>query len=202
MPTRSARHCKVSDETGEWGGFTVEERLYYFGKIDSLGTIAPFIVGNSRFFFIVERLMTIYFFKETDPIYGCFSNFSSYGFDLDGAWWPTSEHYFQAQKFAGTHHVEAIRQAPTPTEATQMGRDRNRPLRSDWEEVKDSIMHRATLAKFKAHEDIRQILLDTGDEQIVEQAPHEEYWGSGKDGNGLNRMGEILMAVRKELRHS
>jgi ribA/ribD-fused uncharacterized protein len=83
-----------------------------------------------------------------------------------------------------------------------MGRDRNRHLRSDWEEVKDSIMQCATLAKFQSHEDILQILLGTGDEQIVEEAPHEEYWGSGKDGNGLNRMGEILMAVRQELRKS
>lgn len=146
--------------------------------------------------------MTIYFFKETYPIYGCFSNFSDYGFELDGVWWPTSEHYFQAQKFAGTDHVEAIRQAVTPTEATKMGRDRNRPLRSDWEDVKDSIMQRGVLHKFQTNKEIRQVLLSTGDEQIIEEAPHEEYWGSGKDGNGKNRMGQILMAVRQELRQS
>jgi ribA/ribD-fused uncharacterized protein len=83
-----------------------------------------------------------------------------------------------------------------------MGRDRNRPLRSDWEEVKDSIMQCGVLRKFQTNEEIRQILLSTGDEQIIEEAPHEEYWGSGKDGNGKNRMGQILMAVRQELRQS
>ena len=46
--------------------------------------------------------MTIYFYGADEVPYGCFSNFSDHGFDLDGVWWPTSEHYFQAQKFAGT----------------------------------------------------------------------------------------------------
>lgn len=67
--------------------------------------------------------MTIYFYSTRDE-YGCFSNFSQHGFELDGAWWTTSEHYFQAQKFAGTPHVEEIRQAKTPKEAAQMGRER------------------------------------------------------------------------------
>ncbi|MFK7952188.1 MAG: NADAR family protein [Ekhidna sp.] len=144
--------------------------------------------------------MTISFLNKEDVLYGCFSNFSDHGFDLEGAWWPTTEHYFQAQKFAGTEHVEVIRQAPNPTEATKLGRDRNRPLRSDWEAVKDAIMQRGTLAKFQTHEDIRKILLDTGDAPIVEISPNEEYWGLGKDGNGKNRMGTILMSVRDELR--
>jgi ribA/ribD-fused uncharacterized protein len=53
--------------------------------------------------------MTIYFYGTRDR-YGCFSNFSPHGFELDGVYWPTSEHYFQAQKFAGTPHVDQIRQ--------------------------------------------------------------------------------------------
>ncbi|HKC73877.1 MAG TPA: NADAR family protein, partial [Chloroflexota bacterium] len=43
--------------------------------------------------------MTIYFYSTREKPYGCFSNFSPHGFELDGVWWPTSEHYFQAQKF-------------------------------------------------------------------------------------------------------
>ena len=44
--------------------------------------------------------MAIEFYSTRGP-YGAFSNFSPHGFELDGHWWPTSEHYFQAQKFAG-----------------------------------------------------------------------------------------------------
>jgi len=45
-------------------------------------------------------------FYATDKPYGEFSNFSRHPIDVDGVVWPTSEHYFQAQKFAGTSHVE------------------------------------------------------------------------------------------------
>ena len=40
--------------------------------------------------------------------------------------------------------------------AALMGRSRKRPLRTDWESVKDSIMHGAVLAKFTQHADLRE----------------------------------------------
>jgi ribA/ribD-fused uncharacterized protein len=139
--------------------------------------------------------MTIYFYGTRDR-YGCFSNFSPHGFELDGVYWPTSEHYFQAQKFPGTPHADQIRQVKTAKDAAKMGRDRKRPLRPDWNEVKDDIMRKAVLRKFETHADIREILLSTGDEQIVENSPIDYYWGCGADGSGKNRLGEILMEVR------
>ncbi len=143
--------------------------------------------------------MPIYFYS-TQGNYGCFSNFSAHGIRLEGKWWPTTEHYFQAQKFAGTEHEEQVRLAKTPRQAANMGRDRKRPLRSDWEQVKDSVMREAVLAKFLSHQDIQQILLDTGDEEIVENAPGDYYWGIGADGTGKNMLGKILMDVRAEIR--
>lgn len=143
--------------------------------------------------------MTLYFYS-TRSEYGCFSNFSRHGLELDGLWWPTSEHYFQAQKFAGTPHAEQIRQVNNPKDAANMGRDRKRPLRPDWETVKDDIMRRAVLKKFQTHDEIREILLGTGDEELVENAPHDYYWGCGKDGSGQNKLGQILMEVREILR--
>src|SRR5687767_7791637 len=120
--------------------------------------------------------MAIYFYS-TRSEYGCFSNFSPHGFELDGKFWPTSEHYFQAQKFAGTPDAEEIRQMPTPKKAAEAGRERKRPLRRDWEQAKDDVMRRAVLRKFETHAGIREILLSTGDEEIVENAPGDYYWG-------------------------
>lgn len=131
--------------------------------------------------------MAIYFYSARDA-YGCFSNFSPHGVELNGRWWPTTEHYFQAQKFAGTPDEEAIRRAKTPKQAAEMGRDRRRPLRSDWEQVKDGVMRMAVRQKFRTHADIRQVLLDTGDEALVEHAPSDYYWGCGADGSGKNRL--------------
>lgn len=143
--------------------------------------------------------MTIYFYSTRDK-YGCFSNFSRHGFELDGVWWISSEHYFQAQKFPGTPHLEEIRQAKTPKEAAKMGRERSRPLRPDWEQVKDEIMRQAVLRKFETHADIREVLLSTGDKLIVEQSPTDYYWGCGADGSGKNQLGVILIEVREVLR--
>ncbi|CBN59253.1 MULTISPECIES: NADAR family protein [Kamptonema] len=144
--------------------------------------------------------MTIYFYSTREEPYGCFSNFSAHGFELEGVYWLTSEHYFQAQKFVGTPHVEQIRQVKTPKDAAKMGRERKRPLRQDWEEVKDDIMRKAVLCKFETHANIREVLLSTGDEEIVENSPIDYYWGCGKDGSGKNKLGLILMEVREILR--
>ncbi len=145
--------------------------------------------------------MAIYFYTINEK-YGCFSNFSPHGFELDGVYWPTSEHYFQAQKFAGTPHAEQIRLVKKPKDAATMGRDRSRPLRPDWEQVKDEVMKKAVLRKFETHTDIREILLSTGDELIVENSPIDYYWGCGADGSGKNMLGQILMEVREILRLS
>ncbi|ACC80484.1 NADAR family protein [Nostoc punctiforme] len=144
--------------------------------------------------------MTIYFYSTREE-YGCFSNFSPHGFQLDGMYWSTSEHYFQAQKFVDTPHVELIRQVKTPKDAARMGRERTRPLRQDWEQVKDDIMRQAVLCKFQTHTDIRNILLSTGNAEIVENSPIDFYWGCGADGSGKNILGKILMEVRESLNY-
>src|SRR5260221_4882937 len=67
--------------------------------------------------------------------YGFFSNFAPTPIVLRGKTWSTVEHFFQAQKCSGTVHEEAIRLARAPTIAARMGRSRQRPLRSDWEQL-------------------------------------------------------------------
>ena len=144
--------------------------------------------------------MNVIQFYSVNAEYGCFSNFSPHPIRLKGKAWPTSEHYFQAQKFAGRPDEEEVRQARSPMIAARMGRSRKRPLRKDWESVKDQVMHEAVLAKFSQHADLREILLGTGDATIVERTENDGYWGDGGDGSGRNRLGDILMRVREALR--
>jgi ribA/ribD-fused uncharacterized protein len=129
--------------------------------------------------------------------YGCFSNISRHAIFFNGKRWPTSEHFFQVQKFRGTDHEKAVRRCRTPREAANMGRSRKLPLRRDWESVKDQVMLEATQAKFTEHEDLKAALLGTGGVLLVEHTERDAYWG---DGTGKNRLGQILMQVRKELR--
>ncbi len=144
--------------------------------------------------------MPIRFYRQGETPYGCFSNFSAHSLVLDEVRWPTSEHYFQAQKFVDIQYVEKIRTTPSPMIVARLGRSRTQPIRPDWEQVKDDVMRHAVYAKFAQHADIRAILLGTADETIIEDAPKDFYWGCGADGTGKNMLGIILMETRNALR--
>jgi len=143
--------------------------------------------------------MAIEFYSTGDD-YGEFSNFAGFPFRLDGKQWPTSEHYFQAMKFKDEAYREKIRKANSPMIAARLGRSRKVPIRRDWESAKVDVMRRAVKAKFAAHEELRSLLLSTGDEKIVEDAARDDFWGCGSNGKGKNWLGRILMEVREELR--
>src|SRR5262249_44503432 len=145
----------------------------------------------------------------TDPIrfyskiaaYHELSNFAPFGFEADGAYWPTVEHYFQAQKFPGAvsaAYREKIRAAKTPKEAKALGRTRSIAIQPDWEKVKEGIMLAALPKKFAVAAP-RDLLIATGDHALVEASPFDSYWGCGRSGKGKNRLGELLMQVRSEL---
>jgi N-glycosidase YbiA len=142
---------------------------------------------------------TIQFYGAGDE-YGDFSNFAAYPIQLRGKRWPTSEHFFQAQKFADESDREEVRTAKTPMIAARLGRDRKRKLRRDWEAVKASIMREALEAKFRQHDQLRELLLSTGDALLVEHTDNDSYWGDGGDGSGQNQLGRLLMTVRDLLR--
>lgn len=139
-------------------------------------------------------------FYLVDDAYGAFSNFASYPIMLDDKLWPTTEHYFQAQKFVGTEHEEQIRLELSPMKAARMGRDRKRPLRQDWDTIKDDAMRTALMAKFTQYLELRSLLLETGNATIVEHTENDSYWGDGGDGTGLNMLGIMLMEIRVKLR--
>lgn len=140
----------------------------------------------------------IKFYRVNEP-YGCFSNFSPHPIFLDGISWPTSEHYFQAQKFADWQYRSKIQREPSPMIAARMGRNRSWSLRDDWEHVKDDVMRTAVRAKVLQHADVREMLLATGDAIIIEHTANDGYWADGGDGSGKNMLGKILMEIRADL---
>lgn len=140
----------------------------------------------------------ILFYSVNDD-FGEFSNFALYPVKIDGEIWQTTEHYFQAQKFDDKKYRAKIAKANSPMLAAKLGRDRKQTLRKDWESVKDNIMRKAVLAKFSQYAELKALLLSTGDAKIIEHTENDDYWGDGGDGKGKNKLGQILMSVRKEL---
>jgi ribA/ribD-fused uncharacterized protein len=141
---------------------------------------------------------TIKFYSTSDT-YGEFSNFALYPIKLKGKTWQTTEHYFQAQKFAGTEHENKIRNAPNPMKAAELGRTRKVKIRKNWDNLKDNVMFDALKAKFTQHEDLRKLLLETEDKILIEHTENDRYWGDGGDGSGKNKLGNLLMKLRTQL---
>ncbi|EJP5820520.1 NADAR family protein, partial [Cronobacter sakazakii] len=131
--------------------------------------------------------------------YGVFSNFHSTGFSVSEIWWPTVEHYFQAQKFHDEILREKIRSLTSPMEAAKVGRSRNYPLREDWELIKDDVIRFAVLKKFSQNDEAKNILLSTGGAELIEHTKNDRYWADGGDGTGKNMLGKILMETRSVL---
>jgi len=72
-------------------------------------------------------------------------------------------------------------------------------LRPDWEACKDRCMMLALRLKFESNYDLRTNLLSTHPRRLV-SVKRGEYWGAGLDGTGLNRVGQLLMQLREEIR--
>ncbi|MAG26329.1 swarming motility protein YbiA [Candidatus Pacearchaeota archaeon] len=72
-------------------------------------------------------------------------------------------------------------------------------LRPDWHDVKDDVMFEVLTAKF-SDPMLKDLLLSTGDIELVEDNHWgDTYWGRC-NGQGRNRLGELLMEVREQLR--
>lgn len=142
---------------------------------------------------------TIRFYKVGNE-FGNFSNFASFPIFIDGEVWPTVEHYFQANKFEDLAIRNKIKIIDSPMKAAKEGRNTKNILRADWLEIKDNIMFQGLLSKFLQHHNLKEELLNTGNAQLVEHTKNDSYWGDGGDGNGLNKLGFLLMRVRKIIR--
>lgn len=142
----------------------------------------------------------IRFWKPSDP-FGFLSNFAmGYAFkDGDGTVWLSSEHYYQAHKYLphNAPYAWLVKNAPFPKLAAQLGRSGN--IQSNWDERKVGVMKWALWYKFTDSR-LRPLLLATGDRDLIEASPIDDYWGEGKHGAGLNMLGVLLMQLRAKLR--
>ena len=85
-----------------------------------------------------------------------------------------------------------------PAEAKKLGRSVH--LRPDWEQVKDQIMRDILYSKFSQNKELKEKLLQTKDALLIEDNFwHDTYWGVC-NGEGENKLGQLLMQVREQLK--
>jgi len=141
--------------------------------------------------------MTIKFYKVKEP-HGYMGNYFKARFFIYGRWWPSVEHAYQAQKCIEQTEYDAIWQVHKCNDARLLGQKVK--MVPNWDEIKDRIMYECVLAKFLQHKDLRDQLMATGDEELVEDSPVDWHWGCGADGTGKNMLGKTLMKIREDLK--
>ena len=69
-------------------------------------------------------------------------------------------------------------------------------VRADWATARLSAMETALQAKFCTYPGLRDLLLSTAGAVLVEASQNDLFWGAGRDGNGENKLGLLLMQLR------
>jgi N-glycosidase YbiA len=163
------------------------------------------------------------FWRENEAPYGCFSNYYPAEIVVDGKKFASSETYYQACKFSHCpEYFELIRTAKTIHQSKVLASQQTKSpfanaawfqslqpiildsikkgicIRKDWESVKLQVMETALKHKFCQHHSLRKVLIDTDGKEIREMSPYDLYWGFGKNGQGKNHLGKLLMKIRTE----
>lgn len=123
------------------------------------------------------------------------SNFHPAVVALDGETYVSVEHAYQAAKSLDADERAMIRRMPTPAGAKRVGRILT--IRSDWEQLRLSIMHSLLLQKF-SHPMLKNSLRSTASHELVEgNTWGDTFWGVC-DGVGENHLGRLLMEIRDQ----
>lgn len=133
--------------------------------------------------------------EEFQGKYRFLSNFWGAPVEFEGLCYPSVEHAFQAAKTLDKEQRKGFLKIKA-NEAKRLGRKVT--LRSDWEEVKLSIMKELLIKKFQ-HEDLKQKLLMTRPHKLIEGNNwNDTFWGVCR-GEGQNNLGKLIMEVRDSL---
>ena len=129
--------------------------------------------------------------------YRFLSNFYPCNIEYDGIEYPSTEHAYQAAKFDDLSIKQQIAELPTASAAKKAGKLCS--YSDTWRVRSIKVMYDVCKLKFNQPE-FKNMLLSTGDAELVEgNTWGDEFWGVC-DGRGKNYLGKILMQIRHEIR--
>ena len=156
--------------------------------------------------------------RETDThlyfLRGVLSNFEKCYIKYKGHLFATTEQAFMWEKaiFFNDHEsASKILKEENPAKAKKLGREVKNFDDSKWSEVCYEIMYKINYEKYSQNTRLKNILLNTGDKQLIEANPRDLRWSCGREANdskienekdwpGENLLGKVLMQVRQELK--
>lgn len=160
--------------------------------------------------------MSVIGFHNPDEQYGFLSNWYLSDFTVDGVSFSSMEQYMMYQKavvFKDKDIASKILKTDDVKRIKEYGRQVSNYDDTVWNGVRQIVIYKGLLEKFRQNGKLKKELLDTGDDILAECAVSDKIWGIGlsmKDSNkndikawrGQNLLGFALMLVRDELRKS
>ncbi len=162
-----------------------------------------------------ERFDYLFFWGHTGNKVSknCLSQWYPAGFEIDGVFYPTAEHYMMASKAAlfgdVSMHAKILIAQDAPT-VKALGRKISGFDQTIWDANCSQIVIDGNFAKFSQNPELKDYLLNTKNKILVEASPYDNVWGIGLDENannidnplvwkGANLLGFALMVVRDRL---
>jgi ribA/ribD-fused uncharacterized protein len=151
-----------------------------------------------------DKNQEVRFYRSNEKPYGAFSNLFRRRILFEEKEFATAEHAYQAGKPKRPEVQEWLLNAPTPSLVAMAAHGLYTwEIVPNWSEIKFDRMRKVLRAKFSQHEDLREILLSTGNARIVEvgrvDSPVNRTWGE-INGKGQNMLGVLLMELREDLK--
>ncbi len=145
----------------------------------------------------------VQFYRANKKPFGAFSNLYRREIVFEGEIYQTSEHAYQAGKARKESVKKWLMEAPSPSLLAMAAHGLYYwDVAPGWSKLKFERMRAILHAKFTQHEDLKELLLSTGDARLVETATVDNavnrLWGEVK-GVGQNTLGVMLMDLRSEL---
>ncbi|GJE88668.1 NADAR family protein [Phanerochaete sordida] len=145
-----------------------------------------------------ETLPPIYFYDEEEPYYE-FTNLSPHPVEFGGKVYANADSLFQYFDTPPTPVASAFSdpelRATWKNESGLSSRQGDTRARL-YRHCMDAILE----AKFLQHQELYQLLLSTGNSELVYAHPTDHFWGYSEYMSGLNELGKALMRLREKLK--
>lgn len=179
------------------------------------GRLEPVVTEKYIFFFGYEGESPYVCFQQWFPAPFCaplgnIGNEETIASDMHE--FPTTEHYMMYRKailMGDSEVAQKILDSPHPSAAKRLGREVKNFDLEKWTKNADGVVEEGNWYKFSQNEDLEEVLLASGDKEIVEASPDDKIWGIGFKSDeaegresewGNNGLGKALMKVRERLR--
>ena len=159
----------------------------------------------------------VFFWLQDEKPYGVFSQWAPSPFiDKDGLRWENMEQFFMAMKaktFNDKKTYDLLRKTSSPKSCKALGRQVSSFNESKWKKKSMMVAYVGNMMKYNQNEDLKALLLGTGERPLYESSPRDFVWGIGLTAvdaatippsqyPGANCLGKTLMKVRASLRGS